>query len=153
MNNDDTGRNGRIGLMTEEAVLITHKEIVGHMACWAVRQHPYGRPEGLYDVTDALCAAAQDWPVGPPSMKMRHMSGSQEIEVWLRSALHEHAVLKQWNTPRSGHTQPWVFSSRYGGPKPDDDFIDIDALLRNVALSVWREASAIASEDAGVASK
>lgn len=121
-------------------MLITHKDIVGYMAHWAVRQHPYGRPDGLFEVTDAISAAARDWPVGPPSLKMRDVDGSAEIEAWLRSALHEHPVLAQWNTPRSGHTQPWVFTSRYGGPKPEDDFIDIDALLRNVALSVWRAA-------------
>jgi hypothetical protein len=128
-------------------MLITHKEIVGYMAHWAIRQHPYGRPEGLFDVTDALTAAAQDWPVGPPSLKMWEVNGSGEILTWLKWALSEHPVLTQWNTPRSGHTQAWVFTSRYGGPKPDDDFIDIDALLGNVALSVWRTAAREADSD------
>lgn len=118
--------------------LITHQEVIGWMAHWAVRQHPYGRPDGLFDVTDALAEASESWPDGVPSLRMWRVSGWIEIERWMRAALKDHAVLAAWNAPRSGHTQQIVASSRYWGPKPDDDFIDIDALLRNVALSTWR---------------
>lgn len=122
-------------------VLITHKEVVGHMAHWALRQHPYGRPDGLFDVTDALTAAAQEWPEGVQTLRMMWVDGCRPIEAWLRSALRDHPALTQWNTPKSGHTGN-VFVSRHSGPRAEDDFIDIDALLRNVAMSVWKEAEA-----------
>jgi hypothetical protein len=120
--------------------LITHKEVIGQMALWAVRQHPYGRPDGLFEITDAIRKAAEAWPDGVPSLRMWRVGGWHEIEDWLRGALAEHPVLTAWNKPRSGHTVAVMFTSRYDRPKPENDFIDIDALLRNVALGVWREA-------------
>lgn len=120
--------------------LITHKDVIGWMAHWAVQQHPYGRPDGLFDITDAIAEASQSWPDGVSSLRMWRVAGWLEIERWLGEALKDHPVLTAWNTPHSGHTQQIVASSRYWGPKPEDDFIDIDALLRNVALSTWRRA-------------
>lgn len=120
--------------------LITHQDVVGWMTHWAVRQHPYGRPDGMFDVTDRLSEASEGWPDGVPSLRMWRVSGYLEIEQWMREALKDHPVLTAWNTPRSGHTQQIVASSRYWTVKAEHDFIDIDALLRNVALSTWRRA-------------
>jgi hypothetical protein len=36
----------------------------------------------------------------------------------------------------------FTFVSRYDQPSPEDDFIDIDALKRNIAVSLEREAAA-----------
>lgn len=120
--------------------LITHKEVMGWMAHWALRQHPYDRPEGLFEVTDAIAEASKAWPDGVSTLRMWRVNEWLDIERWLREALKDHPVLAAWNTPRSGHTQQIVATSRYWGPKSEDDFIDIDALLRNVALSAWRGA-------------
>lgn len=121
------------------ARLITDNELIGYFAMWAIRQHPYHRPEGLFDVCDRLREVAKDWPDGVPTLRMWRISGWLELERWMRAALKDHPVLVAWNTPRSRHTQAIVASSRYWGPKPEDDFIDIDALLRNVAFGMWRE--------------
>lgn len=118
--------------------LVTHKNIIGHLARWSIQQHPYGRPEGLFALAEKIVAAAQSWDVGPPSLKMHEFADWQEVERWLYATLEGDPILIAWNTPRSGHTQQIVASSRYwGGPRAEDDFIDIDALLRNVARSVW----------------
>lgn len=119
--------------------LITDNQLIGWFAHWAVRQHPYHRPDGLFDLVDCISAAAQAWPDGVKSLPMWRVSGWLEIEAWLREALKDHPILTAWNTPRSGHTRN-VATSRYWTVKPEDDFIDIDALLRNVALSTWRRA-------------
>lgn len=120
--------------------LVTHNNVIGCMARWAVAQHPYARPEGLFDLGDKVTAAAQSWDIGPPSCKMREFTDWREFEKWLISALADDPILKQWNTPRSGHTQQIVATSRYWGPKAEDDIIDIDAWVRNVARSVWATA-------------
>lgn len=120
--------------------LITDNQLVGWMAHWAVRQHPYHRPEGLFDIVDCLKEAAQAWPHGISKLPMWRVADWAALERWMRDVLKDHPVLTAWNTPRSGHTQQIVVSSRYGGPEPEHDFIDIDALLRNVALSTWRRA-------------
>ena len=124
----------------KNSVLITHKEVIGYMALWAIRQHPSGRPEGLFDVTDTITTAAQDWPEGVPSLRMFYVDCWQDIENWLEKTLKDHPVLAQWNTPRNGHTTQTLPLSLYFSPQAEHDFIDIDALLRNVALSVWRDA-------------
>lgn len=121
----------------KETRLITHKQVIGQFAIWAIRQHPYGRPEGLFDLCDVLTEKSAAWPDGVASLHMWEVAGSREIELWLRDALNDHPVLSAWNTPRSGHAQQFVTVSRYGGPQPEHDFIDIDALLGNVARSVW----------------
>ncbi|ARV58036.1 hypothetical protein BZZ01_04755 [Nostocales cyanobacterium HT-58-2] len=53
--------------------------------------------------------------------------------------------VQAWNKPKSRH-QEHVFVSRYYKPSPDDDFIDLDALARNITISVIREAIADSSE-------
>lgn len=122
--------------------LITHNDVVGWMAYYATVQHPYGRPEGLFDVTDAIEKASEPWSDGVSSLHMWRVSGWLEIERWLCDvALKDHPVLTAWNTPRSGHTQQIVATSRYWTVAQIDDFIDIDALLRNVALATWRRAN------------
>lgn len=117
--------------------LITHKDVVGQLARWAVQQHPYGAPEGLFELGAKIAEVAQSWEIGPPSLKMREFAGWLEFERWLADVLLDHPILKAWNTPRSGHDAPFVAVSRYWSVKPEHDFIDIDALLRNVSRSVW----------------
>lgn len=126
---------------TTRSRLITDNEVVGHFAMWAVRQHPYRRPDGLFDLCDLIMEKAKAWTDGVPTLRMWRVGGWPEIERWLKASLEGNPILVAWNTPRSGHTQQIVASSRYWGPKPEDDFIDIDALLRNVALGVWRAAT------------
>ena len=118
-------------------VLITIKDIIGYMACWAVRQHPYGRPDKLFDVTDILSNSANNWDIGPPSLKMKYFDCWQAIEEWLYETLQDNPILTEWNTSRNKNTL--VFTSVYNTANKEDDFIDIDALIRNVALSVWRD--------------
>lgn len=131
--------------------LITASDAIGAMAYWATRQHPYGRPAGLFEITDTMRAAAtQNWPDGVSSLPMLWVEDWRDVERWLREALDNHPVLTNWNTPKSGHTQQVVFSSRYDAPRPEHDFIDIDALLRNVALMVWRGACAEKERDAAI---
>ena len=117
--------------------LVTHKDVVGQLARWAIQQHPYGAPEGLFELSAKIAEAAQSWDIGPPSLKMREFEGWLEVERWIADVLLDHPILKAWNTPRSGHDAPFVAVSRYWSVKPEHDFIDIDALLRNVARSVW----------------
>ncbi|HXJ61874.1 MAG TPA: hypothetical protein VNU68_34985 [Verrucomicrobiae bacterium] len=120
--------------------LITDSEVVGQIAMWAVRQHPYGQPNGLFELCEAVREAAKAWPDGVPSLRMWRVGGWLELERWLRPIFDAHWAPTEWNKPRSGHTVQIMFTSRYDTPKPEHDFIDIDALLRNVAMGVWRAA-------------
>lgn len=123
-----------------EPRLITDNQLIGWFAHWAVRQHPYHRPDGLFDITDRLQEVARAWPDGVSSLPMWRVPGWLALERWMREALKDHPVLDTWNIPRSGHTVQMLATSRYWTVKAEHDFIDIDALLRNVALSTWRRA-------------
>lgn len=117
--------------------LITLPEVVGQIAMFAVRQHPYGRPHGLFELCDAVSEASKGWP--DASLRMWRIDGWPQLERWLRPIFEAHWAPTEWNKPRSGHDRKILFISRYEPPKPEHDFIDIDALLRNVAIGVWRE--------------
>lgn len=46
----------------------------------------------------------------------------------------------KWNEPKDGSKTEIVFVSRYSNkPNPDSDFIDLDALLRNVCIEIRNE--------------
>lgn len=122
-------------------VLISAGTLCGYLARWAVEQHPYRRPDGLFEVIETVYAAAQaEWSDGLDSFPMRWFDGWQPAEQWLKATLHGNAILAAWNRPRSGHDAPFVITSRYDTIKPEHDFIDLSALLRNAALDAWREA-------------
>ncbi len=119
---------------------ITDKQLRGHLAMAVCRQHPYRSVAGVDEVGALIDARAkaEDW-LGTDELRMKDFADWLEVEKWLVSVMWDHPQLTAWNTPKSQHGAQVVFSSRYGGPRPEDDFIDIHALVRNVALSAWRE--------------
>ncbi|HSV24361.1 MAG TPA: hypothetical protein VLJ17_15200 [Xanthobacteraceae bacterium] len=120
--------------------LITSKDILGQMARWAVIQHPFYEPVGLFEICKLIDEAAQkQFENSVPGLPMRRFKDSHEIRGWLQATVGNHPTLIAWNTPRSGHTSN-ISVSRYDGPAPEDDFIDLDALLINVSREAWKDA-------------
>lgn len=124
-----------------EGVLVTVQMIQGQFANWAVRLHPYRRPDRLFDVIDVIGEAAGLWEDGIASLRMKTFLSPLEVRSWLDGILKEDprasAILKLWNTPR-----------RYWTPgddtySPENDFISIGALVRNAAQDAWQEARRI----------
>ena len=126
-------------------MLITLSSLCGHMAQWVCRQHPYGSVGGVEEVNAWMIDMASRWQ--PRDCPMREFGSRLELWQWLEKNLYAHPQMKIWNTPKSGHDREIVGSSRFWSPSPDDDFIDIDALLRNVGNSAWQEAEEIDSFD------
>jgi len=134
-------------------VLVSNKELIGHLAMWAIRQHPYHRPEGLFDLAEVLNNATLAWDCSTGNLNMKYFDSHLEVESFIRNALKDHPVLEHWNTSQKDSGALFVSCSRYDSPKPEYDFIDIDALLCNVAHGVWHEAkeqydeTAVATEE------
>lgn len=128
--------------MSEERRLITTSDIIGQMARWAVVQHPYNAPPRLENVIAVLKKHAEDtFNDGSEIFKYRWFADYRTLLGWVCEASKPaEEILQLWNTPASGHTAAYVFTSRYDKPMPEHDFIDIDALLRNVAREVWNDA-------------
>lgn len=130
-----------------EKRLISKTDVIGQMARFAVTQHPYNAPPRLDNVTAVIAHhAKQTFKDGVETHPMQWFESSRDILAWVREALKPvEDIMQLWNTPASGHTGH-VFTSRYDGPAPEDDFIDIDALLGNVAREVWNDANEYSKE-------
>lgn len=126
----------------ESGLIFSEGQLRGHLAMWVARQSPYRSVDGVDDVGTLITTStkANDW-FGPDDCRMRRFTDWRDLERWLRSAIGEHPQLTAWNTRRNGRDGN-QFISRYDTPSPDDDFIDIDALFRNVAIHAWRESEA-----------
>lgn len=118
---------------------ISTNDVAGQLACWAVRQSPYPAPENLGLVIERFCEL---WPHDPEitALKMLQWQSYDALVERIWSVFGQIPELVAWNTPKSGHNQEIVFTSRYGGPNQDDDFIDLHALCDNVARCAWRDA-------------
>lgn len=116
-------------------------EIVGAFAMWACRQSPYGVPDGLENVCKYLSASLESCALWSDNVGMAECSLC-EINSWLYEILYNQGVeeFDAWNRCKVGDTPDIQFSSRYDGERnPDYDFIDLDALLHNVCVSIRDE--------------
>lgn len=113
-------------------------DIIGAFSMWAIRQSPYYRPDNLEQAIDELGELLMqkldfEPPYGYVSLSYAH------IRTILMDCFDCIAAIKKWNEPKSGHNAQNVFVSRYSQPRPDDDFIDLDALARNIAETLIQE--------------
>ena len=124
----------------EDGLLVTDKQLRGQLACWVCRQHPFHSVEGVDEVGALIDAAAENegWS-GDSELRMKRFTDCREVEAWLRNAIWDHPQMAKWNTPRKDNGSDIAFVTRYSKPNPDYDFIDLSALVRNVALEAWRE--------------
>jgi hypothetical protein len=107
---------------------------------WACRQSPYGVPDGLENVCKYLNACLKT--VVPWNEAGMVEASLCDVSRWLHEILMDKGVAEfdAWNRRKIGDTPDIQFSSRYDGPgNPDRDFIDLDALLHNVCLTIRDE--------------
>lgn len=75
----------------------------------------------------------------------------RSLEKLVMGALLPMREFQRWNERKNGNRAPFNFGSRFDDPikqDPDDDFIDLDALVRNVAIGVAAEEGANESSHA-----
>jgi hypothetical protein len=113
--------------------LTTCDEVLGALADWAVQQSPYVCPDNLQQ---ALEEFARELPFDRESPAGCIFETScQWLHKMVRDLIDACPSILAWNKPKLGQHMV-VFTSRYDRPNPDYDFIDLDALARNVAHSV-----------------
>ena len=116
--------------------------LYGEVAKWAVRQSPYHAPDGLVAVLiefkiritnrecrEKLAGATHEFPY-PEAIRADH----ETLNKILREDLLTLPRVLLWNERKNGNKSPYGFTSRYSQPHPDDDFIDLDALVRNITI-------------------
>jgi hypothetical protein len=132
--------------------LTTAKTVAGHLAMWAVRQNPYPRCPAhldmvvgrlLFQLTKHAKTAARSNSL----MKMTGMfrTDRRSLEKLVMEVLRPMREFQRWNERKNGNLEPFNLVSRYDDPtkrEPDNEFIDLSALVRNVATSVAIEEGA-----------
>jgi hypothetical protein len=107
--------------------------IVGHFAMWAVRQSPYEQPA---DLSQGIMEFAQN--LGMTGVDAGDYFTCDSLKTKIETAIAKSLTVVGWNKPKIGDHK-MGFVDRYNQPKPDCDFIDLDALARNISHSVWLE--------------
>lgn len=117
------------------STLITLKSILGHIAMWAVRQSPYTMPDGLAEVLQKFEEiATQFFQEGIAVLPMRTFT-ERQLEAFLVEYLMPIEQVQKWNERKNGNKAP----IGCGSTDPDDDFIDLYAMVSNIAKSTWLE--------------
>lgn len=112
------------------------KDVAAHFAHWAVRLSPYPCPDDLPEVLSDLTQALEArWP-GEPYVFMPH----DEVSDLLHEFIQTHPKVRLWNERKNGNSAPFqAVSIHFAKPDPDNDFIDLDALCRNVTYTLAEE--------------
>lgn len=118
-------------------IVITHRSIMGALASCAVQQSPYHRPDNLEVVLDKFHEQIKD-QFGGYIMKFDSV---KSIREWLEPKLKSIPEFMLWNERKNGNQAPYGFAGAghhdngdvtFFTTKADNDFIDLDALIRNV---------------------
>lgn len=126
-------------------LMVSIREVCGIFAKWACQQSPYGVPKDLAEATlyfkDQLFLAFGlyieyngDWIVIPHNAQVD--VNSQWLYRKLNAIIENESFIqtKKWNEPenqdqQSRYHRRYILSEEH----PDDDFIDLSALSRNIA--------------------
>jgi len=114
---------------------VTISMIEGYIAMWSVRQSPYHQPDYLLGVIKQFRDSVR--PLFDAN-EMLQISRT-DLRVLLNSHLLTQRQVQLWNERKNGNQNPIGFVSRYDRPDPDNDFIDLHALSRNIEMGVFRE--------------
>jgi hypothetical protein len=124
-----------VPIFKTDYIIFCKKYLVGELSKWAINQSPYSIPENLEVVLrkfDALLSL-ESFPeeqFGYKTIKTREFYG------WLFPIIEKIPELVNWNVPKSKHNRSFVACSRFDKPNPDDDIVDLSALVRNIQFGL-----------------
>lgn len=117
-------------------LIIGRNTVLGEFASHAVQQSPYTVPDNLQIAIEKL---EKMWPVGDYNPEYKEFYEMGDVRNTLSLLFDQIPEVLAWNERKNGK-QGMGFSSRHDQPTPDDDFIDLHALARNIAMAVWKDA-------------
>uniref|UniRef100_A0A6M3KS56 Uncharacterized protein n=1 Tax=viral metagenome TaxID=1070528 RepID=A0A6M3KS56_9ZZZZ len=124
-----------------QRILISSRKLLGAVAKWGTEQSPYPRPDNLELVLDKLYELTkEDFDKG--ELGFVEFADDRELVKFVNLNLRKIPEYLAWNERKNGNQAPFNFTSRYDAGKkqdPDNDFIDLDALERNVAHELIKE--------------
>lgn len=131
--------------------LITEKFVYGNIARFVCTQSPYGSVQGVDNINRTIREAIHSgqygaWDDGFADLRMRYFKDVWELVHWLEEVLQFDLTCKMLNTSRKVRPKvdwmPFLTAGIFPphDNNPDYDFIDLDAMYRNVAMACFREA-------------
>ena len=128
----------------EIKIMISRRSVIG-----AVQQSPYPFPENLEVVLGKMHDLISEDVDNTFKKHLKEFESKKECHDYIAKKLHSIPEFEEWNNRkngREGHGFTGVGHNDKGDvvtvskdPDPDDDFIDLDALTRNVANSAILE--------------
>ena len=124
----------------EATVFVSKGYILGAFANWAVRQSPYYYPENL----EAAVRKANEILIKFFGNTKKESESFKELNYTELSNICIDFIQKvpevvSWNERKNGNKSEYSFVSRYDSPHPDNDFIDLHALSRNITNQIFFE--------------
>jgi len=124
-------------------VIVTISVLRGYIARWAVQLSPYDTgPDNLDKVLTEVTRRFNASPFLERLAKPYHhtpfiqlLSRRSVLHPWLQALLDMPEVVA-WNQRKNGRDGHGVTSRFDAPPEPDDAFIDLDALVQNIASSL-----------------
>ena len=120
--------------------LLFQHNIVGSFAKWAINQSPYIFPENFEKVITAFADHLEPYFTKENSIAGMRWFTLLDLETFIEANLKTIPEFLEWNDRKNGR-EGMGFSSRDSGiPDPDDDFIDLHALYRNICHDLYNDA-------------
>jgi len=117
-------------------IFTTKGTMLGTIAKYAVAQSPYHRPDNLEVVLDKMNELiSKDFDSAP--LKVMEFDSFSDLETYISVRLGDIPEFTAWNASKNPSDSEFYFVSAYDKEgDPDNDFIDLDALTRNVASEI-----------------
>lgn len=117
----------------EDKYVITYRSVMGSLADCAVRQSPYPVSENLEMVLGKFHGLIESELNEEVKQYILKFDSWNECHEWIASRLKQIPEYLAWNERKNGNQALYKFTSAYDGKgDPDNDFIDLDALSRNI---------------------
>lgn len=118
--------------------LITMREVLGALAKSAVQQSPYFVPDQLETALTKFREAFK-LPYVYDTMQYGYFRTARALEQRIDNAIQQVEEILKWNEPKIPSKKGSVLMvTRYSSVPADHDFIDLDALIRNMRLDVFK---------------
>lgn len=126
--------------MSDLGYWVFARELAAHVGMWAVRQSPYPVPENLETVLrkfQEVLKTTGGFDVAVHCKGgMRRFQTRRELIKFLNEHLKPIPEFAGWNERKNKRDGHGFVSALDGERDPDDDFIDLDALIGNVAMNL-----------------
>lgn len=116
---------------------INRKSIVANFAKWLILQSPYRLPDNLVATLDYLYVMLDKVFQDADQFGYIHI---QDVDLRVKlNEIFEDAQFAVYNERKNGNQRPYSFTSRFSQPDPDDDFISLSALARNIVQELEKD--------------